>query len=71
MSQNGPRPASLDQRPINLNDPYEVEHWARLFHVTQLDVVIAVQMAGPMPADVALALSGPASPRPRFGAETH
>ncbi|MBP0446367.1 DUF3606 domain-containing protein [Roseomonas sp. SSH11] len=63
---------SLESTPsrdrINLDDPYEVRNWSKLFGVSDLDVAIAVRNAGPKPADVAFVLGRPWPParRPRI-----
>ncbi|MBP0495343.1 DUF3606 domain-containing protein [Pararoseomonas indoligenes] len=51
------KPADRDH--IDLGDPYCVQHWARSFGITELDLAIAVHRAGPLARDVALVLCQP------------
>lgn len=55
-----PRKAAPLVKPeINLQDQYSVRHWAKVFSVSELDLAIAVQRAGPRPEDVAMFLGKP------------
>ncbi|MCR0983728.1 DUF3606 domain-containing protein [Roseomonas populi] len=53
------RSPSAARNRIDLDDPYCVQHWARNFRITELDLTIAVQQAGPLVQDVALLLRQP------------
>jgi hypothetical protein len=54
-----PAPATIVRDEVRLNDPYDVQHWAKIFGVTNLDIAIAVRNAGPKAADVAYILGKP------------
>ncbi|MBP0447889.1 DUF3606 domain-containing protein [Roseomonas sp. SSH11] len=40
-------------RDIQLADPYELQHWAKLFGVTERELVSAIQAAGPQVRNIA------------------
>ena len=48
------RAAQPVRNQVDLLDPYDVRHWTEVFGITELDLVIAVQNAGPMVKDVVL-----------------
>ncbi|WP_338665169.1 DUF3606 domain-containing protein [Pararoseomonas sp. SCSIO 73927] len=53
---DGRRTTPADRDHIDLSDPYCVQHWARSFRITELDLAVAVQRAGPLARDVAVLL---------------
>ena len=61
---NDRRAAPADRDRIDPGDPYSVQHWARSFRITELDLAIAVQQAGPLARDVALLLYQPLPDNP-------
>lgn len=56
---NGRQATPADRDRIDLGDPYCVQHWAKNFRITELDLAIAVNRAGPLARDVALLLCQP------------
>ncbi|WP_426954155.1 DUF3606 domain-containing protein [Muricoccus radiodurans] len=56
MLLDKPESARIDDQRIDLRDPYSVRHWSRAFGLSELDLAIAVQTAGPRPGAVAFLL---------------
>jgi hypothetical protein len=52
MSDDKSKVGTMDRDRVSANEPYEVEHLAQKFGVSQAEVKKAIQQAGPMRRDV-------------------
>lgn len=52
MSDDKSNVGQRDRDRVSANEPYEVEHLAKKFGVSQAEVKQAIQQAGPMRRDV-------------------
>jgi uncharacterized protein DUF3606 len=52
MSDDKSKVGTMDRDRVSASEPYEVEHLAQKFGVSQAEVRKAIQQAGPMRRDV-------------------
>jgi hypothetical protein len=52
MSDDKSKVGTMDRDRVSASEPYEVEHLAQKFGVSQAEVKKAIQQAGPMRRDV-------------------
>ena len=52
MSDDKSKVGTMDRDRVSASEPYEVEHLAQKFGVSQAEVKQAIQQAGPMRRDV-------------------